>query len=206
MFIFALMIDVKTQIDTRTSILYKNFEAIHANGFHATRTDKVITELGITKGAFYHYFPDKNSLGYAIIDEILYPNFVGLWLSLENYNGHIIDGIISCINKVMSFTNDCNVGFGCPVNNLIQEMSASDEGFKERLERIIDKQHSIICMAIKRGIKQKQIIKSANADEISSFVIASIEGSFALAKVKNDIQYLYKSINQLNNYLKQFKI
>ncbi|MCX6148767.1 MAG: TetR/AcrR family transcriptional regulator [Candidatus Kapabacteria bacterium] len=196
---------IKT-IDTRSSILHKNYEAIHENGFHATRTDKVISELGITKGAFYHYFPDKNSLGYAIIDEILYPNFIGLWLSLEHYNGNPIDGIISCVNKSISFTTESTVGFGCPLNNLIQEMSSSDKGFKERLERIVDKQHSIIKEAIQKGIKQKQINKNANADELASFVIASLEGSFALAKVKNNIEYLKNSINQLNIFLKQFKI
>ena len=62
MFIFAMMNDTNSEIrnkisDTRTSILYKNYEAIHANGFHATRTDKVISELGITKGAFKHASP-----------------------------------------------------------------------------------------------------------------------------------------------------
>ena len=211
MFIFAMMNDTNSEIrnkisDTRTSILYKNYEAIHANGFHATRTDKVISELGITKGAFYHYFPDKNSLGYAIIDEILYPNFIGLWLTLEHYNGNVIDGIIACVNKSISYTNECTVGYGCPVNNLIQEMSSSDQGFKERLERIIDKQQFIISSAIKKGIKQKQINKSANPNELASFIIASIEGSFALAKVKNNLDFLHSSINQLNNYLKQFKI
>jgi TetR/AcrR family transcriptional repressor of nem operon len=210
MFNFVIMIESNIEnskvIDTRTSILFKNFEAIHASGFHATRTDKVISELGITKGAFYHYFPDKNSLGYAIIDEILYPNFVGLWLSLEHYNGNQIDGIIACVNKSISFTTECTVGFGCPLNNLIQEMSSLDLGFKERLERIIDKQYTIIKESIQRGIKLKQINKNANAEEIASFVISSLEGSFALAKVKNNLDYLHKSINQLNNYLKQFKI
>ena len=50
------------QSDTRQRILEKNFEAMHEHGYQGMRADKVVKELGITKGAFYHYFEGKQEL------------------------------------------------------------------------------------------------------------------------------------------------
>jgi AcrR family transcriptional regulator len=56
---------------TRQLILQRCFEAIQAKGFETLRTDKEIARLKITKGAFYHYFPNKSELGYAVVDEVI---------------------------------------------------------------------------------------------------------------------------------------
>ena len=63
-------------MNTREQILNKNYESMCVHGFQGLRTDKVIDTLGITKGAFYHYFSSKKELGYAIVDEIIAPHYI----------------------------------------------------------------------------------------------------------------------------------
>lgn len=55
--------------DTRTQILERIYQAVRLHGFQGMRADKVVIDLGITKGALYHYFASKLELGYAIVDE-----------------------------------------------------------------------------------------------------------------------------------------
>lgn len=69
---------------TRHLILQRCFEAIQAKGFETLRTDKEIARLKITKGAFYHYFPNKSELGYAVVDEVMLPFYEQKWASLNN--------------------------------------------------------------------------------------------------------------------------
>ena len=69
--------------DTRAQILERNFQAVRLHGFQGMRADKVITDLGITKGALYHYFPNKFELGYAIVDELIAPVYVNSWRPFE---------------------------------------------------------------------------------------------------------------------------
>jgi AcrR family transcriptional regulator len=192
-------------MDTRTQILEKNFQAIHINGFQGTRTDKVILELGITKGAFYHYFPDKLSMGYAVIDEILYPMYVNSWINLHTYSGNPIDGIVKVIEQIKGYCTDENVAYGCPLNNLIQEMSPLDEGFRKRLNKIIDKEVELIAAAIVKGQIKQQIRKSFVAEDAGYFIIAGIEGSYAMGKSKNSKAVFEASINQLICYLNFLK-
>lgn len=180
-------------------------ESIHINGFHATRTDKVIAELGITKGAFYHYFPDKLSLGYAVVDEILYPQYVNMWTHLEHFKGNIIDGIILGLQNVRGTCNDETIGYGCPLNNLIQEMAPMDDGFRARLNRIVDKELGLLSAAISKGKKQKQIVKFVDPKALAYFIFASIEGSFTLGKINQSKAVFDASIDQLVRYLETLK-
>ena len=62
--------------DTRNLILQTSFEAIHKHGYNGTRIDKELEKIGITKGAFYHYFSGKEDLLVTVIKEILGPSFV----------------------------------------------------------------------------------------------------------------------------------
>lgn len=191
--------------DTRARILEKNFESIHINGFHATRTDKVIAELGITKGAFYHYFPDKLSLGYAIVDEILYPRYVSIWEPLEHYKGNMLSRLIQGVESLKATCTEENIGYGCPLNNLIQEMSPVDAGFRERLNRIVDQELALLRMAITQGKEKGQIQETVDAKSLAYFMIAGIEGSYTIGKVKQSKTAFEASLDHLIHYLALLK-
>lgn len=191
--------------DTRERILEKNAEAIHINGFHATRTDKVIAELGITKGAFYHYFPDKLAMGYAIIDEILYPHYTSAWTHLENYKGNPVDGVLEGIERVRNTCDEKTVGYGCPLNNLIQEMSPLDEGFRKRLNRIVEKEIELMEMAFAKAKAAGQMAAFVEPHALANFVFAGLEGSFTIGKIKQSKKDFDASVDQLVQYLNSLK-
>ena len=56
---------------TRQIILQAAFDEIYAHGFQAASLTKILSTTGVTKGALYYYFPNKLTLGYAVVDEIL---------------------------------------------------------------------------------------------------------------------------------------
>ena len=56
---------------TRNHILEKAFDEIYRQGFQGVSIDKIVENTQLTKGAFYHHFPTKNNLGYALVDESL---------------------------------------------------------------------------------------------------------------------------------------
>src|SRR5215204_3886980 len=47
---------------TRRSLLYGALAAIDDRGFHATRVDDIVRHAGVSHGAFYLYFDDKQEL------------------------------------------------------------------------------------------------------------------------------------------------
>lgn len=192
-------------MDTRTAILQKNFQAIYANGFQATRTDKVIGALGITKGAFYHYFPDKCSMGYAVVDEIIYPMFVNNWVKAQQNYPNSIEAISHAIQNIEKTATEENIALGCPLNNLIQEMSTIDEVFRVKLAQVIDTELQWIERILQQGIDKKEI-KAINPNAIACFILAGIEGSFALGKSKKSLPAFRASMQTLIDFLQTLKI
>ncbi len=184
-------------MDTRQSILEKNFEAMHRQGFQGVRPDKVISELGITKGAFYHYFPGKLELGYAIVDEIIGPRYTGLWRQLDHYQGHPMEGIIWCLEYLRSGMDEKDCILGCPLNNLINEMAPLDEGFRTRLQHIMNVMHGAVARALQRAVDKGRLNREINAKTYASFILASLEGSFSIGKSMQSKSIFDDSINEL---------
>jgi AcrR family transcriptional regulator len=56
--------------DTRRALLDTARELFAENGFQATRTEDVVGRAGLTRGALYHHFRDKEDLFRAVHDEV----------------------------------------------------------------------------------------------------------------------------------------
>lgn len=192
-------------MDTRSAILQQNFAAIHKSGFQAVRTDKVIAELGITKGAFYHYFPDKFAMGYAIVEEIIAPMYLHVWETVAQQPVHALDALSHGIRHVMGSATAETIHLGCPLNNLIQEMSAQDGGFQQRLARIVELQTALISKIIERGIAAGEIRPVVQPEPLATFLLSSLEGSFSIAKSRQSYPAFTDSIHTLLTFLQTLR-
>ncbi len=191
--------------ETRQKILAKNYESIHRYGFQGTRTDTVIEDLGITKGAFYHYFANKQELGYAVIDEILAPSYIGLWRRLDNYETNPLDGIIEILTDFKEKFNESDIKLGSPLTNLINEMAGLDEGFQSRLARIVDEIVAAVVRTLERAADQFQLASLINPEQTGLFIVASVEGSFTVGKAHQSKAAFDQSIDQLIRYIRAIK-
>lgn len=55
---------------TRRALLDTARELFAANGFQATRTEEIVQRAGLTRGALYHHFRDKEDLFRAVYEEV----------------------------------------------------------------------------------------------------------------------------------------
>jgi AcrR family transcriptional regulator len=65
--------------DTRQALLTAARELFAANGFQATRTEEIVQRAGLTRGALYHHFRDKEDLFRAVLDEVESEVVHSLW-------------------------------------------------------------------------------------------------------------------------------
>ncbi|MFN8343439.1 MAG: TetR/AcrR family transcriptional regulator [Spirosomataceae bacterium] len=193
--------------DTRSEILQKNFEAIHRNGFQGVRADKVVADMGITKGALYHYFPNKFDLGYAIIDELVGPMYLKIWQPFENAEKNFGEILLQTIDYYRNVApNEEAVRLGCPLTNLTQEMPPLDEGFRERLYRITHRMQQ----QIETGLKKAQLIGEFRPDfnptQTAFYYLAVIEGGFSIAKALQSRAVFEMVIAQLKQFTKDLTV
>src|SRR5687767_13679744 len=127
----------RTPDATRQKLLERAFEEIHPNGFRAASLDSILEDAGVTKGALYHHFENKAELGYAVVEEVVRPWMEERWRPVLEANNPI-DAAIHLIRERLKARGDMALTLGCPSNNLCQEMSPVDEGFRQRLNAILD--------------------------------------------------------------------
>jgi AcrR family transcriptional regulator len=170
--------------DTRSLILKAVYQAMWKHGYQGTRADKVVQELGITKGALYHYFPGKQQLGYALVEELLAPAYLSTWRTLETHKGTPWERLQALVVKLESNLTPENVVLGCPLNNLSQEMSPLDEGFRIRLAHVMQQMHQIAATTLSAAVKAGELAPWVEPEAAAWQLISTVEGAFGTAKVQ----------------------
>jgi AcrR family transcriptional regulator len=172
---------VNSSEPTRTKLLEAAFEEIHHKGFQAASLSQILKRTGVTKGAFYHYFPSKKDVGHAVIDEIIRVAVFEFWIKPLK-KGNPIDTLIEILGETGRRMTLEDIKLGCPLANLSQEMSPVDEDFRERIEALYDEWRTGLSDALKRGQKSKWVRAEIDCEAMSIMLIACIEGCLAAAK------------------------
>lgn len=180
---------------SRRKILNAAFFEVFSKGFQGVSIDDIVKKTSLTKGAFYHQFPTKLDLGYALVEEVISPMIIDRWIKpLENFENPI-DGILHQLQKNIGEVEPAHLKLGCPLNNLVQEMSPVDKGFKKRLNSALNLWIDETEKHLKRGQSTGFIKKNINAKDIAHFVVMAHEGFYGMMKGVED-PLLFKSLNR----------
>ena len=167
---------------SRNEILETAFLEIYQRGFQGVSVDDIVRKTSHTKGAFYHHFPTKLDLGYALVDEVLTPMIVERWIApLDAYDNPLL-GIERQMQRLIGNADPSVLCTGCPLNNLVQEMAPLDDGFRDRLRAALELWIDGIARQLKRGQKAGFVRADVDVRQAAQFVVLLHEGTFGLLK------------------------
>ena len=195
------MLKQRNADQSRQILLEVASDEIHQYGYHAASISRILENTTLTRGALYHHFPSKLALGYAVIDELFAGYMQHLWIEPLSKMDNPIDAIEQSINETYQCHGKELIRYGCPLNNLSQEMSAVDEGFRERINDQYDIWQTALADALLRGQSKGQVSNDVNVKDVALFIVATIEGSIGLAKNNQSETTLTSCTNILLNYL-----
>jgi AcrR family transcriptional regulator len=184
---------------TRHKLLEAAFLEIYRTGFQAASLDAILAKAGVTKGALYHHFKSKLELGYAVVDELIRGHVLARWVGSLESADNAVDGLVAVLSGKMP--QDFDPSLGCPLNNLAQEMSPLNEGFRKRLEGVYDEWREGIARVLRKGQQKGQVRADVDPAETAAFLVASLEGGMSLSKNSQDKRLLDKCRGALVKYL-----
>src|SRR5580658_1933821 len=157
---------MRDPIRTREALLGAAFTEIHRSGFRGADVGTILRKAGVTKGALYHHFENKEALGYAVVDEAVADIMRQKWqVPLANVENPI-DALIGIVQGTSRGKHD--IECGCPLNNIAQEMSPLDEGFRRRTAKLFREWQSAIAKALREGKVRGVVDKRVDPDESST--------------------------------------
>jgi AcrR family transcriptional regulator len=191
---------------TREKLLRAAFEEMYRSGFQAASLDAILAKAGVTKGALYHHFPDKAALGYAVVDEVVRAPIMEAYLGrLDPAARDPLSDLQGVLRRRAREFTDASVEFGCPLNNLAQEMSPLDEQFRQRLAAALKSWTDGFAAALKRGQKVGMVRRDVDPRKVAAFVVAAVEGSFGMAKNARRAGVLRDNLKLLNLFLESLR-
>lgn len=188
---------------TRQKILEVSADEIHQHGFTGTSLSVILARCGISKGALYHHFSNKQALGYAVVEEVVTPMFLDHWQSALA-DTDPIRGICLLLDEMTKEITDDDLSCGCPLNNLSQEMAAIDEGFRLRVFAMYQKLSELIANALQKS--DIALKADTNHRQVAYFIIASLQGAASLAKSSRCKVLFSDLLTELKHYLVGLKV
>jgi AcrR family transcriptional regulator len=188
---------------TRGRLLQAAFEEMHRAGFRSADVDAILATAGVTKGALYYHFEGKQDLGYAVVDEVIASIGREKWLRPLQDAKNPIDTLIAIIQSTSLKQEDLERG--CSLNNLSQEMSGLDEGFRARTAKLFQDWQDAIAGALREGQKRKLVRSDVDPEDAATFVVATYEGYLSLTKNAKDARVLQSGERHLIRYLESLR-
>lgn len=185
---------------TRQKLLNAAFQEVYRSGFQSADLDTIIGKAGVTKGALYHHFENKEALGYALVEEVITELTREKWVRPLAAAKNPIDELIRIFEADPLMIRD-----GCPLNNLSQEMSALHEGFRKRLGKVFHEWQTAIANGLREGQKARQVRADIDANDSATFIMALYEGYLSLAKNAQDPKLLESGHRSLIGHLESLR-
>ncbi len=186
---------------TRAKILEVTFDEVFLHGFQGVSVDDIVAKTPFTKGALYHQFPTKLELGYALVEEVITPMIIARWIAPLDAYHNPLEGILVQLKKLVGDVSPNELKLGCPLNNLVQEMSPLDAGFKRRLQKALNLWVDELDRHLKRAQCEGYIKNDVDTREVAQFVVITHEGFFGLMKGLGDPSLFNAMFGSLKTYL-----
>ncbi len=190
---------------TRQKLLEAANLEIYHRGFQNASIDQILRDTGLTKGALYHHFPTKADLGYAVVDEMVSNWILGRWVVPMEQANDPIDGLLQALNALTPDEIQMLREYGCPLNNLAQEMSAVDETFRHKIARVYQRWTERMADAFLRGQGAGQVASDLDCRQAAAFIAATLEGAAGALKNTRDPATLEACLSGLTRYLESLR-
>jgi TetR/AcrR family transcriptional repressor of nem operon len=185
---------------TRERLLHAASREIYRSGFQSASLDTILAAARVTKGALYHHFKNKEALGYAVVEEVIFPNVRGQWVRPLQSVKNPIDALIGIVQGIPVGPED--VCGGCQLNNLAQEMSPLDAGFRKRLEMVFDAWREAAASVLREGQIRGSVRRDVEPTDAAGLLIAMVEGYSSLAKNAQDPKVIKAGIKNIVGWLR----
>jgi len=189
-------------MDTKATIIKTAEQLFWAQGYKNTSVNQIIEETKLSKGSFFHFFPEKKELLFRVID---YYYDVELKPLFEKHFNSSKDGK----RKIIDFCKEINNEYGkmkfrggCAAGNLSLELSDVDDDIREKLDEFFDKWRDEMIIVLNRLEKEKRLTKSPVA--IAQFILWGVEGLTLTSKVHKSKQKNKLEINLFLDILDGF--
>lgn len=190
---------------TKRFILEKVAPIFNKNGYVGTTLSDITEATGLTKGAIYGNFKDKEELALKAFDFNVKKILVMITDKMDE-----ADTPLGRLHKIFEFYrvyyHQTLVDGGCPVLNIGVDANHRDPVLFARVQEIIRRLLTNIVDLLQEAKDMRQIRSDVDIINATKNIFSMIQGSVFLSLTMKDASYLEDITAHLDIYIDQLKV
>ncbi len=169
---------------TRKKILHTAERLFWRQGYDGASLNDVVKRAGVSKGAFFHYYANKQAITREVIDK--YANeqlFIPLDKNLSGAKS-VKSGLFSWMQESFNSYAQWNFKGGCMLGNFAIELSDKDADLREHIKQIFLQWENQLVGYLKPAFEQGKLLMEPR--QFARLLIATYQGTTMMAKVHKD--------------------
>ncbi len=185
---------------TKQFILEKVAPIFNRNGYVGTTLADITAATGLTKGAIYGNFKDKEELALKAFD-----------YNVKKVLQRITDKMdeahtpLGRLRKIFAFYGDyytqTMIAGGCPVLNIGVDANHRDPILFARVQEIINRLLTAIVELLQEAVEEGQLRADIDVEKSTRNIFSMIQGSVFLALTMKTSAYLADMVGHLDEYV-----
>lgn len=190
---------------TKEKIIFESANLFNTQGYKATSLSDITKATGLTKGAIYRHFKNKEDLERQ---------------ALRSLSKRMFDEISNRIKAAPDFDTKMEAIFtffedylntplyegGCPLLNAAIESDDANPVLREQTYNMLSRLRMAMQTLLRNGKKRNQIKDDINIDYYSTIFIATLEGGIMMSKLERNKSAIRHSITHLRALVKHIAI
>jgi TetR/AcrR family transcriptional repressor of nem operon len=178
--------------------------AIHLmlrQGFGGTSVDQICAEAQVTKGSFFHYFESKEEICHVAIDAWA-NGWVGL---LQAAQFEAVPDPLARIDRLFEVMHATYLRpesvASCLIGTIASEVSATNRRLGDHCEKLLDGWAGVVRRLLVDAKAAQPPEIDFDPDQVAGFVLSLVQGSFLVAKMRQDPQVIQHNLNHAQAYV-----
>lgn len=189
------------RVPSRDRILNAALKLVRQKGYGATRVDDLCAEAGVTKGAFFHHFPDKEAMGVAAAHH--WSAVTGGLFATAPYHQpeDPLERVIGYIDFRIAILAGEPAEFTCFAGTTLQEMHEQSPAIRAACADSIFGHAATLVPDITAAKAARRPDAEWTPESLAQFTQAALQGAFILAKGTGEAKTAIAMAQHLRRYV-----
>ncbi|MFV1983632.1 MAG: TetR/AcrR family transcriptional regulator [Thiohalomonadales bacterium] len=188
------MVGPNKQFD-QDAVLDKALQVFWNKGYEATSMQDLVSSMGINRASLYQTYGNKHSLFMTCIDRYIENTLTSMRQMLE-LSGPALNNLKQMFTGFVE-QSLIEQKHGCFINNSAVELGPHDADIAEKLRNSWNQFEKIFETIIERAIKNNEIDKNTNVEQLALLLNINLQGLMVKTKVNTPKEKLIICIDAL---------
>jgi TetR/AcrR family transcriptional repressor of nem operon len=181
---------------TRDKLINATFDEVFSHGYQGASLCDILAKAGVHKGSMYHFFANKKEMALAAIEEVILKKNLEKYSYVETYTSGFLEEFYTRLRD----TSVRDFQRGCPIANVVQEMSNIDEDFNTLMKSIYGAFRTNVKAIFDKAVTVGEM-KPCDTTKLALFTTSTIEGAILSAKATQNVQDYVDVIDELIEHI-----